>query len=157
MAKPFTKPSITGWGTILMNLPSLNTPAKIWIIPINTTVANRYCTATSGPKSALALAIKPTITTAKAPVAPEIIPGLPPIAAVTRPTMNAAHNPTWGDTPAIKAKATASGTNANATVKPDKTSFFKFRGLLNNWFSMLDSMVATVVLKSNWGGVNGSS
>ena len=31
-----------------------------------------------------------TITTAKAPVAPEIMPGRPPITAVTRPTMKAA-------------------------------------------------------------------
>ena len=65
-----------------------------------------------------------TMTTAIAPVAPEIIPGLPPNTAVTMPIMNAPYSPTSGSIPAIKAKATASGTRANATVKPDKMSFF---------------------------------
>ena len=58
------------------------------MIPISTTVANRYstpCAATSA-----------TITTASAPVAPEIMPGRPPISAVISPTMNAAYSPTSG-------------------------------------------------------------
>lgn len=59
-----------------------------------------------------------------APVAPEIIPGLPPKIAVTIPIMKAPYSPTSGSIPAIKAKATASGTSASATVKPDKMSFF---------------------------------
>ena len=42
IASPFTKPSITGSGTILINLPSLNIPAINCNIPIKTTVANRY-------------------------------------------------------------------------------------------------------------------
>ena len=60
--------------------------------------------------------------TASAPVAPEIIPGLPPIMAVIKQTMNAAYRPMMGVTPAIIAKATASGTSAKATVKPDNKS-----------------------------------
>ena len=63
-----------------------------------------------------------TITTASAPVAPEIIPGLPPNTAVINPTIKAAYNPDNGATPATNAKAIASGTNASATVKPDKIS-----------------------------------
>ena len=82
MAKPFTNPSITAWGTRRMNFPSLKIPAPIWMIPISTTVAKRYSTPCSATKA--------TITTAKAPVAPEIIPGLPPNRAVIKPTMKAA-------------------------------------------------------------------
>ena len=67
-----------------------------------------------------------TITTAKAPVAPEIIPGRPPKIEVIKPIMNAAYKPTNGSTPATNANATASGTRANATVIPDKISFLTF-------------------------------
>ena len=63
-----------------------------------------------------------TMTTATAPVAPEIIPGLPPRTEVTSPITNAAYNPVKGDKPAIRANAMASGTKANATVNPDRTS-----------------------------------
>ena len=55
-------------------------------------------------------------------MAPEIIPGRPPIKAVIKPTIKAAYNPDNGATPATKANAIASGTNAKATVSPDKTS-----------------------------------
>ena len=82
MASPFTKPSITGCGTSRMNLPHLITPAMTCRTPMRTTVAKRYstpCWATSA-----------TMTTASAPVAPEIMPGRPPISAVTSPTRNAA-------------------------------------------------------------------
>ena len=58
-----------------------------------------------------------------APVAPEIIPGLPPNMEVINPIVNAAYNPVNGDNPAINEKATASGTSASATVSPDKISF----------------------------------
>ena len=68
------------------------------------------------------LVTKPKNTTAIAPVAPEIIPGLPPKMAVTIPIIKAAYKPVKGDSPAMSAKATASGTNAIATVNPDKTS-----------------------------------
>ncbi len=65
---------------------------------------------------------KLTITTANAPVAPEIIPGLPPKTAVIKPTINAAYSPVNGLSPAISAKATASGIRARATVNPLSTS-----------------------------------
>ena len=67
---------------------------------------------------------KLTITTAKAPVAPDIIPGRPPKIAVIKPIINAPYKPTIGEIPATKAKATASGTRARATVIPDKRSSF---------------------------------
>jgi len=50
------------------------------------------------------------------------MPGLPPNTAVINPTIKAAYNPDKGATPATNAKAIASGTKANATVRPDKTS-----------------------------------
>ena len=115
MARPLTKPSITGCGTMRINLPSLNTPALIWSMPISTTVANKYSTPWSATSA--------TITTASAPVAPEIIPGRPPMHAVIKPTIKAVYKPTKGSTPATKAKATASGTSASATVRPDNKSF----------------------------------
>ena len=82
MASPLTKPSITGCGTIRMNLPKRKMPAVTCSMPISTTVANRYSTPCS--------ATSDTITTAKAPVAPEIMPGRPPKTAVISPTINAA-------------------------------------------------------------------
>ncbi len=100
-----------------MNLPNLRIPARIWKTPIKTTAANKYST----PCCATRL----TITTARAPVAPEIIPGRPPIKAVINPTIKAAYSPTNGWTPATNAKATASGTNAKATVSPERISVFR--------------------------------
>ena len=100
-----------------MNLPHCITPANICNRPIKTTVANKYSTP--------CCATKATITTAKAPVAPEIIPGRPPNNAVIKPTINAAYKPTNGFTPATNANATASGTRAKATVKPDSNSIRK--------------------------------
>jgi hypothetical protein len=41
---------------------------------------------------------------------------------VTNPITKAAYKPVRGDKPAIKAKATASGIKARATVKPESTS-----------------------------------
>ena len=58
-------------------------------------------------------------------MAPEIMPGRPPIKAVMRPTIKAAYSPTRGSTPATKAKAIASGTKARATVKPANISTFE--------------------------------
>ena len=46
-----------------------------------------------------------TMTTASAPVAPKIMPGLPPNKAVTNPAMRAAYSPTSGATPATEANA----------------------------------------------------
>ena len=82
IARPLTNPSITGCGTMRINLPQRKKPAINCKTPIKTTVAKRYstpCWLTSE-----------TITTASAPVAPEIIPGRPPIKAVIKPTKNAA-------------------------------------------------------------------
>ena len=59
-----------------------------------------------------------------APVAPDIIPGRPPNTEVINPIIKAPYKPTIGDTPATKAKATASGTKAKATVNPERMSFF---------------------------------
>ena len=118
MANPLTKPNITGCGTSLINFPSFKTPTNICINPIRTTAANRYSTPCETTKA--------TITTAIAPVAPEIIPGLPPRIAVIKPMIKAVYKPTNGLTPAINEKATASGTKAKATVKPDNTSSFRF-------------------------------
>ena len=47
---------------------------------------------------------------------------------VTIPIVNAAYSPTRGFNPAKSAKATASGTSASATVRPDKISFFALLG-----------------------------
>ena len=80
MARPFTKPSITGYGTIRMNLPSFSQPADNLYHPHgdhrckqDTAHRNR------SPKSRSASATSETMTTASAPVAPEIIPGRPPM------------------------------------------------------------------------------
>ena len=77
------------------------------------------------------------MTTASAPVAPEIIPGLPPNTEVIKQTMKAAYKPTSGGTFAIKAKATASGTNARATVKPDKISVL--------WLMFLNCLISKIM------------
>lgn len=114
MAKPFTNPKITGCGTRRISFPNLRIPAANWITPARITVAKMYsmpCDFTSV-----------TNTTATAPVAPEIIPGRPPKMEVTIPIMNAAYNPVNGDSPAMSAKAIASGTKANATVNPERIS-----------------------------------
>ena len=78
--------------------------------PIKITVRKRY----SGP----CWTTNETITTAKAPVAPETIPGRPPNTEVMKQTRIAAYKPVSGETWAIRANAIASGTIANATVKP---------------------------------------
>jgi hypothetical protein len=62
IASPFTKPSITGWGTSRIHLPILSNPAPTWMRPASRIVAGRYATpwrATSG-----------AVTTATAPDAP---------------------------------------------------------------------------------------
>ena len=88
-------------------------------------MANKYWTPCSDTND--------TITTANAPVAPEIIPGLPPKIAVTNPTIKAAYNPESGVTPATNAKAIASGTSAIATVNPDRISILKVKRKLFLW------------------------
>ena len=57
-----------------------------------------------------------------APVAAEIIPGLPPTKAIITAIQNEEYKPTLGSTPAIIEKAMASGIRANATTIPASTS-----------------------------------
>jgi len=97
-----------------MNLPQRIMPKKICKIPMSTTVANRYSTP--------CVTTRDTITTASAPVAPEIMPGRPPKTAVMMPTMKAAERPTRGSTCATNEKATAHGNSARATVRPESNS-----------------------------------
>jgi len=66
--------------------------------------------------------IRSLATTAIAPAAPLIIPGVPPITAVMNPMKNVAYSPTKGYTLATKEKATLSGIYINTTVNPDSTS-----------------------------------
>jgi hypothetical protein len=61
------------------------------------------------------------ITTAIAPVAPEIIPGRPPKIEVTNPQQTL-HKDQLTEINQLIKKATASGIKAKATVNPDKTS-----------------------------------
>ena len=97
-----------------MSFPNFKNPAAICINPARITVAKMYSTPW--------LLANATITTAIAPVAPDIILGRPPKMDVTNPIIKAAYSPTNGDKPAIRANATASGTNASATVRPERTS-----------------------------------
>ena len=62
------------------------------------------------------------MTTAIAPVAPLIMPGRPPKTLATSPTTKAAYKPVKGLSPAINAKAIASGMRAMATVNPLRIS-----------------------------------
>lgn len=87
-------------------------PAITWKIPARTTVAKMYSTP--------CVFARETMTTAIAPVAPEIIPGRPPKIDVTSPIVNAAYKPVNGERPAISANATASGISASATVRPER-------------------------------------
>ena len=114
IASPFTKPSITVCGISLTSLPSPRTQNKICSIPMRIRVAKRYSTQKSLTND--------TITIARAPVAPEIIPGLPQKIAVISPTINAACKPIIGLISATKENAIASGTSARATVNPESTS-----------------------------------
>ena len=114
IASPLTKPSITEWGTMRISFPNRPMPIAICMMPHRITVGNRKFTP--------CCMTKVTITTAIAPVAPEIIPGRPPTIAVIKPRKNAEYKPMTGSTPATKANAIASGTSARATVNPDRTS-----------------------------------
>ena len=97
-----------------MSFPKRRKPAAACIRPARMTVAKMY----SGP----CVTTSAAITTATAPVAPEIMPGRPPMTLATRPTTNAAYKPVRGLRPAIKANATASGMRAMATVNPLRIS-----------------------------------
>ena len=114
MARAFTKPVTTDRDTKRISAPSRNSPAPICSRPVSTVVARRY----SRPCSFTSV----TISSAMAPVAAEIIPGLPPATAVTTAMENDAYSPTFGSTPAMIEKAIASGMRARATTSPASRS-----------------------------------
>jgi hypothetical protein len=93
-------------------------------------VAKRYST----PKSLTS----ETMTIASAPVAQDIIPGLPQNTAVMSHTINAACNQIIGLISATNENAIASGTSAKATVRPERISVFSCLGFVN---SFLISMI----------------
>ena len=62
------------------------------------------------------------MTNAMAPVAAEIIAGLPPRNAMDTAIVNDANSPTRGSTPAMIEKEMASGISASATTRPARTS-----------------------------------
>ena len=61
-----------------------------------------------------------------APAPPDIIPGLPPNIAVTKPAIKAAYRPIKGGKPANIANDSDSGIIVIATVKPARISVRKF-------------------------------
>ena len=71
------------------------------------------------------------MTTAIAPVAPEIIPDRPPINAVIKPIMKAAYSPTIGSTWATNAKATASGIRLTPRLILTKYRFYYYLFMAN--------------------------
>lgn len=81
IARPLTKPSITGCGTMRTSLPNRNSPKAIMISPPSSTVANRYCTPCCTTSAMM--------TTAIDPAAPDTMPGRPPNNAVSVQMMNA--------------------------------------------------------------------
>lgn len=62
------------------------------------------------------------MSNAIAPVAAEIIPGRPPMIAVTTAMLNDVYSPTSGSTPAMMENAIDSGISASATTVPAKMS-----------------------------------
>ena len=113
MARPFTKPIITGCGTRRMNFPNRRAPKTNWIRPESTTAAKRY----SIPN----LAQSGARTTAVAPAAPEMTPCCEPKIAVKKAMVAAAWSPTTGGTPATKVKASDSGIIDSVVVSPART------------------------------------
>ncbi len=75
MASAFTKPVTTDRETNRMSPPSLKAPARIWSRPVSSVAASRYCRPCSFTSVTMSRAI--------APVAAEIMPGRPPVKAVT--------------------------------------------------------------------------
>src|SRR5690606_3996878 len=89
-------------------------PARICNTPHSKVAASRY----SSPCSRTRV----TMSSAMAPVAAEIMPGRPPVKAITTAIQNEAYSPTLGSTPAMMEKAMASGISARATTSPDNRS-----------------------------------
>ncbi|MNN33057.1 hypothetical protein D3C81_1467950 [compost metagenome] len=114
IARPLTKPSITGYGTRRTSLPRRNAPNRIITTPPSNTVASRYC--------APCCTTSATITTAIEPAAPEIMPGRPPNRAVRVQMMKAPYRPISGLRWATRAKAMHSGTRAKEVVRPASRS-----------------------------------
>ena len=114
MASALTKPVMTERETNRISAPSLNTPARICSTPVSSVAASRYCSPWSRTRS--------IITSAIALVAAEIMPGRPPVNAITTAMQNDAYRPTLGSTPAMMEKAMASGIRASATTVPASTS-----------------------------------
>ena len=81
IARPLTKPSITGCGTMRTSLPNFSKPNANMINPPSNTVASKYCTPCCTTSA--------TITTAIEPAAPDTMPGRPPNSAVRVQMMNA--------------------------------------------------------------------
>lgn len=86
----------------------------IWIIPVRTVAAKRYCKPCSLTKVIISKAI--------APVAAEIMAVRPPKKAIVTAIQKDAYKPTCGSTPAIAEKAMDSGINASPTTRPASTS-----------------------------------
>src|SRR6478752_4554230 len=68
------------------------------------------------------------MTRATAPVAAEIIAGLPPTTEMTTAIVKAANRPTAGSTPAMIENEIASGISASPTTRPARTSVRKTFG-----------------------------
>mmetsp|Transcript_938 Transcript_938/g.3017 ORF Transcript_938/g.3017 Transcript_938/m.3017 type:complete len:323 (+) Transcript_938:1283-2251(+) len=117
-ANPLQKPIITGVGINFTRVPTRNKPKTISMIPITITATNKYSTPCP-------VTVSPTSTQSE-PVAPQIIAGLPPNTAVNKAMIHAECKPMDGVRPADKANATASGTNAKATVMPHMSSNPRF-------------------------------
>ena len=93
IANPLTNPIITGCGIRRTNFPKRKRPASIWIHPtmsrvIKSQLKPRFSNCMAFPTS-FPFWMRCTITTAIAPVAPEIIPGRPPKSEVINPIMKA--------------------------------------------------------------------
>lgn len=68
------------------------------------------------------------MTSATAPVAAEIIAGLPPTKEMTTAMVNEANRPTAGSTPAMIENEIASGISARPTTRPARASVRKTFG-----------------------------
>mmetsp|Transcript_7372 Transcript_7372/g.18015 ORF Transcript_7372/g.18015 Transcript_7372/m.18015 type:complete len:213 (+) Transcript_7372:2341-2979(+) len=132
IARPFTKPIITGVGTSWIRLLSrkkaktnMRTDATMTDTKSFSTPSYTY---SQSPPPVPSLHERDTnvpATAAIAPVAPLIMPGLPPKTVAKRPTIHAAWRPTDGSTLAMKAKATDSGICAKHMIRPESISVFQ--------------------------------
>lgn len=86
MASTLTKPVMTDRETNRISTPSLSNPAMICSRPVSTVAATRYCNPCCLTSN--------TITSAMAPVAAEIMPGRPPVKAITTAMQKDAYRPT---------------------------------------------------------------